>query len=132
MKNLIKEFLMGLLLFAVTLIIELAVSIILNQPDPTKISEKEIANNVNIMFQASAVPIGLAAFAFAAILKPADQNRAIRMSIIWTAIFVFLNVLTGLGNNTMNIIFSGIGFYVSAILMLAGPIIFNQWKKRRK
>lgn len=129
MKNLVKDILIGLLLFLVTLLIEFGVSVALGQEDPTKISDDIRAANVSMMFLASAIPIGLAAFAAAAALKPETRARALRMSVIWTAIFVGLNVLTGLGNDTMGIIFLGIGIYASIVLMFLGPIAYARFRK---
>jgi len=129
MKNLIKDILMGLLLFIVTLMLELLVSILLGQPDPTKVSDETRAANVSMVFLGAAIPIGLAAFAAAAFLKPATRGRAIRMSLIWTAIFIGLNILTGLGNDTMEIIFLGVGFYAAAVLMFLGPIAYARLRK---
>lgn len=129
MKNLFKDVVVGLLMFIVTLIIEFTVSVALGQDDPTKISDDIRAANVSMMFLASAIPIGLAAFAAAAALKPETRARALRMSVIWTAIFVGLNVLTGLGNDTMGIIFLGIGVYVSIVLMFLGPVVYSRFRK---
>lgn len=129
MKNLIKDILMGLLLFIVTLMLELLVSILLGQPDPTKVSNETRAANVSMMFLVAAIPIGLAAFTAAAFLKPLIKGRALRMSIIWTVIFIGLNILTGLGNDTMGIIFLGIGIYASIVLMFLGPIAYARLKK---
>lgn len=129
MKNLMKDILMGLLLFIVTLILELLVSILLGQPDPTKVTDEVRGANVSMMFLGAAIPIGLAAFAAAALLKPETKGRALRMSIIWTVIFIGLNVLTGLGNDTMGIIFLGIGIYVAIVLMFLGPIVYARFRK---
>jgi predicted Co/Zn/Cd cation transporter (cation efflux family) len=116
-------------MFIVTLIIEFTVSIVLRQEDPTKIPDDIRAANVSMMFLASAIPISLAAFAAAAALKPETRGRAIRMSLIWTAIFIGLNILTGLGNDTMEIIFLGVGFYAAAVLMFVGPIAYARFRK---
>lgn len=129
MKNLVKDIFVGLLLFVVTLMLELLVSILLGQPDPTKVSDEIRAANVSMMFLGAAIPIGFAAFAAAAFLKPETKGRALRMSIIWTAIFIGLNILTGLGNDTMGIIFLGIGIYVSIVLMFLGPIAYAMFRK---
>ncbi|ETA81816.1 hypothetical protein [Youngiibacter fragilis] len=129
MKNLFKEVLMGLLLFIVTLLIEFAVSVALGQGDSANITDEVRAAHVSMMFLGAAVPIGLAAFAAAALLKPETKGRALRMSIIWTAIFIGLNVLTGLGNDTMGIIFLGIGIYASIVLMFLGPIVYARFRK---
>lgn len=129
MKNLVKDIVVGLLMFIVTLIIEFTASIVLRQEDPTKLTEDMLTANVSMMFLVSAIPIGLAAFAAAASLKPESKSRALRMSVIWTAIFIGLNILTGLGNGTMGIIFLGIGIYVSIVLMFLGPLAYARFRQ---
>lgn len=131
MKNLIKDLLMSLGLFFATLMIELAVSIVLQQPDPTKVSEAVQASSANMMFLVAAPFIGLAAYGAAMILKPSDRARVLRMSILWTLVFVGLNLLTGLTNNTMPVIFSGIGVFAAAIMMFLGPLLYGVQKKLR-
>ncbi len=129
MKSLFKDIIVGLLLFIVTLILEFAASVVLNQPDPTRLTEEVLTANVSMMFLVASIPIGLAAFAAAAVLKPATRSRALRMSVIWTAIFIGLNILTGLGNGTMGIIFLGIGIYVSIVFLFLGPLAYARFRQ---
>lgn len=115
---------MGLLLFAITLMVEMLVTLPFGAPtseDPDIIRQLLVWE-----FLLSAIPAGLLTYAAARMMKLTEKSDLILASVVWTVIHVLLMLLIAVGNDRFNLIFGSYAFYVRLACIFIGPMLIRK------
>lgn len=128
MKQMLKDALLGILIFAVVMVCEFIVTLpfgkIAYESDRT-----EWTALINREFLVTALPAALIAFAFSFLLRIKSRKEAIRRGTIWVGVFVLLYILIGIGNHDLDLIFGTAGVYVVLACVFSGPVLYVAMKR---
>ncbi|NTU88692.1 MAG: hypothetical protein HGA54_02140 [Actinobacteria bacterium] len=127
----IGDTLLGVLVYAAFLVIQLLVSIPMGYP-PT---------NLTLATLLMAIPLGLVTFALAWLVRTKTKHDAWRRSILWTVVLLVLDVVIMILNSSIVspdfpsfsssffLYFGNISVYVLYVCAFLGPILFAKAKR---
>ncbi|MEI7667590.1 MAG: hypothetical protein WCI62_01170, partial [Erysipelotrichaceae bacterium] len=97
-------------------------SLLINE---TTFSNLTAAYLINIAYLLEAIPMALFTYLCLRWLKLRNQEIIIKSVCTWLSIFVLLNILIGLGNDTLVVIFGSPGFYALLFCTLLSAYIYT-------
>jgi len=128
MKNVMKDFLFGILIIVVTLIFEFLVTLPFDEV-AMESDRARWAFLINRELLLTALPALLITFFFAALLKTKSRKEALRRALIWTCTLALYYLLISIGNGCLDLMFGHIGVYVLLLCAFTGPVIYSLIKR---
>jgi LytS/YehU family sensor histidine kinase len=128
MKRILKDLLIGLLIIVIINVIQLGITLFFQNPNIDDLAVR--SHYVNMMFLIASIPSGLLLFIITYFRKPKTKMESAQIALLWTFMFLMSYFLIGINNDTLNLIFGQIGFYVLGFAIFLGSFLYSVVYKR--
>ncbi|KYG58323.1 hypothetical protein [Planococcus maritimus] len=128
--ELVKDMLFGLGLYALITVVGLLVTMAISAGSDTLLLNDEVRGNMatNTLLW-MIVPAFLLSLGLAALRRIRMKNAALRVSIVWATLLLFLYLVAGLWSGIFTILVASVSFYLFLAAVFLGPIVYAFLKK---
>ncbi|MFP3322559.1 hypothetical protein R0K05_05600 [Planococcus sp. SIMBA_160] len=128
--ELVKDMLFGLGLYALITVVGLLVTMAISAGSDTLLLNDEVRGDMatNTLLW-MVVPAFLLSLGLAALRRIHMKNAALRVSIVWTALLLFLYLVAALWSGIFTVLTVSVSFYLFLAAVFLGPIVYAFLKK---
>lgn len=128
--ELVKDLLFGLGLYALITVVGLLVTMVTSGSSDTLLLNDDVRGDMatsTLMWMV--VPAFLLSLGLAALRRIRMKNAALRISIVWTLLLLFLYLVAALWSGIFTVLIASVSFYLFLAAVFLGPIVYSFLKK---
>ncbi|MDN5709705.1 MAG: hypothetical protein L0G95_09710 [Planococcus sp. (in: firmicutes)] len=128
--ELVKDLLFGLGLYALITVVGLLVTMATSGSSDTLLLNDEVRGDMatsTLLWMV--VPAFLLSLGLAALRRIRMKNAALRISIVWALLLLFLYLVAALWSGIFTVLIASVSFYLFLAAVFLGPIVYSFLKK---
>ncbi|MBU9674582.1 hypothetical protein KQ939_15965 [Planococcus sp. CP5-4] len=128
--ELVKDLLFGLGLYALITVVGLLVTMATSSGSDTLLLNDEVRGDMatsTLLWMV--VPAFLLSLGLAALRRIRMKNAALRISIVWALLLLFLYLVAALWSGIFTVLIASVSFYLFLAAIFLGPIVYSFLKK---
>lgn len=128
--ELVKDLLFGLGLYALITVVGLLVAMVTSGSSDTLLLNDDVRGDMatsTLMWMV--VPAFLLSLGLAALRRIRMKNAALRISIVWAVLLLFLYLVAALWSGIFTVLIASVSFYLFLAAIFLGPIVYSFMKK---
>lgn len=128
--ELVKDLLFGLGLYALITVVGLLVTMVTSGSSDTLLLNDDVRGYMatsTLMWMV--VPAFLLSLGLAALRRIRMKNAALRISIVWAVLLLFLYLVAALWSGIFTVLIASVSFYLFLVAIFLGPIVYSFMKK---
>ncbi|MFP3358210.1 hypothetical protein R0K17_12705 [Planococcus sp. SIMBA_143] len=128
--ELVKDLLFGLGLYALITVVGLLVTMVTSGSSDTLLLNDDVRGDMatsTLMWMV--VPAFLLSLGLAALRRIRMKNAALRISIVWAVLLLFLYLVAALWSGIFTVLIASVSFYLFLVAIFLGPIVYSFMKK---
>lgn|GEM_PF-5063649 len=128
--ELVKDLLFGLGLYALITVVGLLVTMATSGGSDTLLLNDEVRGDMatsTLLWMV--VPAFLLSLGLAALRRIRMKNAALRISIVWALLLLFLYLVAALWSGIFTVLIASVSFYLFLAAVFLGPIVYSFLKK---
>ncbi|RLJ86825.1 hypothetical protein [Planococcus citreus] len=128
--ELVKDLLFGLGLYALITVVGLLVTMVTSGSSDTLLLNDDVRGDMatsTLMWMV--VPAFLLSLGLAALRRIRMKNAALRISIVWAVLLLFLYLVAALWSGIFTVLIASVSFYLFLAAIFLGPIVYSFMKK---
>ncbi|WP_211653522.1 hypothetical protein [Planococcus alpniumensis] len=128
--ELVKDLLFGLGLYALITVVGLLVTMATSSGSDTLLLNDEVRGDMatsTLLWMV--VPAFLLSLGLAALRRIRMKNAALRISIVWALLLLFLYLVAALWSGIFTVLIASVSFYLFLAAVFLGPIVYSFLKK---
>lgn len=128
--ELVKDLLFGLGLYALITVVGLLVTMVTSGSSDTLLLNDDVRGDMatsTLMWMV--VPAFLLSLGLAALRHIRMKNAALRISIVWAVLLLFLYLVAALWSGIFTVLIASVSFYLFLVAIFLGPIVYSFMKK---
>ncbi|ALS74766.1 hypothetical protein AUC31_05805 [Planococcus rifietoensis] len=128
--ELVKDLLFGLGLYALITVVGLLVTMVTSGSSDTLLLNDDVRGDMatsTLMWMV--VPAFLLSLGLAALRRIRMKNAALRISIVWALLLLFLYLVAALWSGIFTVLIASVSFYLFLAAVFLGPIVYSFLKK---
>lgn len=128
--ELVKDLLFGLGLYALITVVGLLVTMVTSGSSDTLLLNDDVRGDMaTSTLTWMVVPAFLLSLGLAALRRIRMKNAALRISIVWALLLLFLYLVAALWSGIFTVLIASVSFYLFLAAVFLGPIVYSFLKK---